>query len=91
MKRYLTEVRTDLSELKILYGFDFFEENALRFMTAILKLSVNLRREIIHRVGNNYSSLKQILNDYITIGQIILPFIQKMAVEIVEFCCLLLY
>ena len=63
VKHYLAEVQADLLELKTSYGLDFFEENTPGFMLVshiiLNKLPVSVRKEISHRVGNNYPSLKQ--------------------------------
>ena len=68
VKLYLAEVRADLSELKTSYGLDFFEENPPGFMMVshivLDKLPVSVRKEISHRVDNNYPSIKQIFEIY---------------------------
>lgn len=68
VKRYLAEVRADLSELRTSYLIDFFEENSPGFLLVshiiYEKLPVALRREINHRVGTSYPSLTQIFENY---------------------------
>ena len=68
MKRYLAKVQADFSELKTSNRLDFFEENTPGFMLVshivLDKLPLRVRREISHRVGNNYPSLKQIFENY---------------------------
>ena len=68
VKRFLSETRADLSDLKISYNLDFFEEETpgFRIISHIVftKLPTILQMELVHKVGTNYPTIKDIFDNY---------------------------
>ena len=68
IKKFLTETRANLCELKCSYDLDFLEENTPgnKYLgySIFAKLPNALKKEIIHVVGTNYPSLNQIMDNY---------------------------
>ena len=68
VKQFLCETRADLSELRTSYNLDFFEEETpgFRIISHIVfaKLPSILQRELVHKVGTNYPTIKDIFDNY---------------------------
>ena len=68
VKQFLSETRADLSELRTSYNLDFFEEETpgFRIISHIIfaKLPSILQRELVHKVGTNYPTIKDIFDNY---------------------------
>ena len=68
VKQFLSETRADLSELRTSYNLDFFEEETpgFRIISHIVfaKLPSILPRDLVHKVGTNYPTIKDIFDNY---------------------------
>ena len=68
ISQFLAEFRADLAELKGSYDLDYFEGlsagNKLRSHLIFEKLSSQLKREIIRKLGRNYPTLNDIFESY---------------------------
>ena len=68
VKQFLSETRADLSELRTSYNLDFFEEETPRFRIinhiVFAKLPTILQKELVHKVGTNYPTIKDIFDNY---------------------------
>ena len=68
VKEFLSETRADLSELGTSYNLDFFEEETpgFRIISHIVfaKLPSILQRELVHKVGTNYPTIKDVFDSY---------------------------
>ena len=68
VKQFLSETRVDLSELRTSYKLDFLEEETpgFRIISHIVfaKLPTILQRELVHKVGTNYPTIKDIFDNY---------------------------
>ena len=68
VKQFLSETRADLSELRTSYNLDFFEGETpgFRIISHIIfaKLPSILQRELVHKVGTNYPTIKDIFDNY---------------------------
>ena len=68
VKQFLFETRADLSELRTSYNLDFFEEETPGFRIishlVFAKLSIILQRELVHKIGTNHPTIKDIFENY---------------------------
>ena len=68
VKQFLSEIRADLSELRTSYNLDFFEEETPGFKIishiVFAKSPSILQRELVHKVGTNYPTIKDIFDNY---------------------------
>ena len=68
VKQFLSETCADSSELRTSYNLDFLEEETpgFRIISHIIftKLPSILQRELLHKVGTNYPTIKDIFDNY---------------------------
>ena len=68
VKQFLSETRADLAELRTSYNLDFFEEETKgsKIISHIVfaKLPTIPLRELVHKVGTNYPTIKDIFDNY---------------------------
>ena len=68
VKQFLSETRADLSELRTSYNLDYFVEETPGFRIichiVVAKLPSILQRELVHKVGTNYPTIKDIFDNY---------------------------
>ena len=66
IKKYLNRIRTLIFELKM-YNMDFMDDHPGRFVFSVVvfdNLPNSFRNELINRVGNNYPTLKEVMDNF---------------------------